>query len=359
MRARSGPTLIDLFCGAGGFTLGFVQCGFRPVFAVDSDQDCVSTYASNFGAHAVTARMERVRQFPAADVVIGGPPCQGLSNLGSHVPNDPRNQLWREFVRCVAAIRPVVFVMENVPPLLASGEYACLRRIVERSPLGYEVEGRILNAADYGVPQARRRTIIIGCRIGPPLFPEPTHANTANGQLTLDGRRPWVGVRAAIGDLPLDPDGKNWHIGRNPTAKSRERYRHIPPGGNRWDLPRELMPECWVRKTKGGTDLFGRLEWDKPSVTIRTEFFKPEKGRYLHPEADRPITHREAARIQGFPDDFMFSGSKIRVARQIGNAVPVGLARAIAESVLDMLEGCRATQGSRKREGQTEGLLRS
>jgi DNA (cytosine-5)-methyltransferase 1 len=119
------------------------------------------------------------------------------------------------------------------------------------------------------------------------------------------------------------------------------------------------MPECWVRKTKGGTDLFGRLEWDKPSVTIRTEFFKPEKGRYLHPEADRPITHREAARIQGFPDDFMFSGSKIRVARQIGNAVPVGLARAIAESVLDMLEGCRATQGSRKREGQTEGLLRS
>jgi DNA (cytosine-5)-methyltransferase 1 len=133
MRARSGPTLIDLFCGAGGFTLGFVQCGFRPVFAVDSDQDCVSTYASNFGAHAVTARMERVRQFPAADVVIGGPPCQGLSNLGSHVPNDPRNQLWREFVRCVAAIRPVVFVLENVPPLLASGEYACLRRIAQGS----------------------------------------------------------------------------------------------------------------------------------------------------------------------------------------------------------------------------------
>ncbi len=134
------------------------------------------------------------------------------------------------------------------------------------------------------------------------------------------------------------PTGDNLHTGRNPTPQSLERYRSIPPGGNRWDLPLHLMPECWIKKTKGGTDLLGRLWWDRPSVTIRTEFFKPEKGRYLHPEEDRPITHREAARLQGFPDSFVFTGSKISIARQIGNAVPVELSEAIARAVLEMMD---------------------
>ena len=123
---------------------------------------------------------------------------------------------------------------------------------------------------------------------------------------------------------------------------SLQRYRHVPPGGNRFDLPPRLTPDCWKRKTKGGTDLFGRLWWDRPSVTIRTEFYKPEKGRYLHPVEHRPITHREAARIQGFPDDFVFVGSKIEVAKQIGNAVPVDMARAIARAVRLMLEEASA-----------------
>jgi DNA (cytosine-5)-methyltransferase 1 len=147
----------------------------------------------------------------------------------------------------------------------------------------------------------------------------------------------WLTVRQAIGDLPLVPTGHSLHIGRNPTAKSVQRYQHIPPGGNRWDLPLDLMPECWKKKTKGGTDLFGRLLWDEPSVTIRTEFFKPEKGRYLHPEANRPITHREAARLQCFPDDFIFTGSKIAIAKQIGNAVPVRFAYEIAQAVCRMI----------------------
>ena len=120
---------------------------------------------------------------------------------------------------------------------------------------------------------------------------------------------------------------------------SLQRYKAVPPGGNRFDLQRnapELTPPCWIRKTSGGTDLFGRLWWDRPSVTIRTEFFKPEKGRYLHPEAHRPITHREAARLMGFPDDFIFFGTTTEIARQIGNAVPPPLAGALARMVLEL-----------------------
>jgi DNA (cytosine-5)-methyltransferase 1 len=159
-----------------------------------------------------------------------------------------------------------------------------------------------------------------------------------------------VTVRDAIGELP-PPEGTDprntpppldLQFGRRPTEKSLLRYAAIPEEGmNRFDLLRlapELTPECWIRKRNGSTDLFGRLWWDKPSVTIRTEFFKPEKGRYLHPQQDRPITHREAARLQSFPDTFRFAGSKTSVARQIGNAVPPILAEAVAKSVLRLLD---------------------
>ena len=328
-------TLIDLFAGAGGFTLGFVQAGFTPIFAIEIDKDAAHTYESNFGSHCFAEDINHVKQFPAADIIIGGPPCQGFSNLGAHLPNDPRNQLWRHFVRAVEQAHPLAFVVENVPPLLRSEEGQELIR--ETQALGYQVEGRILNSADYGVPQIRKRTIIIGTRIGRVTFPEPTHINPNKKLLSTNHLSEWVPVRQAIGDLPLEPTGYSLHIGRNPTPKSLQRYKHIPAGGNRWDLPRSLMPDCWKRKTKGGTDLFGRLKWDEPSVTIRTEFFKPEKGRYLHPEAHRPITHREAARIQGFPDDFVFTGSKIEIAKQIGNAVPVKLSYAIAQAIKHMI----------------------
>lgn len=328
--------IIDLFAGAGGMSQGFRQAGFQPVFAVESDPAAAQTYRANLGYHLVCDAIERLplSSLPSAEVIIGGPPCQGFSQLGKHLPDDPRNQLWRYFMAAVAVVRPLMFVIENVPQIMASAEYEAIKAEAER--FGYQVEGRVLNAADFGVPQRRKRAIIVGSRIGKPPFPEQTHAEKPIGNLL-----PWRTVREAIGNLPLQPSGESLHIGRNPTAVSRLRYEQVPEGGNRFDLQRkrpDLTPGCWIRKRSGGTDLFGRLWWDKPAFTIRTEFFKPEKGRYLHPEAHRPITHREAARLQTFPDDFVFAGSKIEIAKQIGNAVPCLFAQAIALALRPALE---------------------
>lgn len=327
----SSMRFIDLFCGAGGMTLGFVWAGFEPVFAVDNDESCVKTYKANFGGHAIRESIENVVAYPKAEVIIGGPPCQGFSQLGRHLPDDPRNQLWRYFMAAVQRIQPLVFVMENVPQLLRCEEYAEISR--EARGLHYEVDGRVLNAADYGVSQTRKRAIVIGSRVGRPKFPEATHADPQR----TNGLLPWRTVWDAIANLPLEPTGQNLHIERNPCQKSIERYESIPEGGNRWNMPRDLQPACWIKKTQGGTDLMGRLWWNRPAFTIRTEFFKPEKGRYLHPQAHRPITHREAARFQTFPDNFQFRGSKIEIARQIGNAVPPVLAYHVARAVRDIL----------------------
>lgn len=241
-----------------------------------------------------------------------------------------------------------IFVMENVKELLASAEFDAIHARAKK--LGFEVVSTILNAADYGAPQIRRRAVVVGWKknsgVLPPNFPPPP---THSAPTSDDGLPNWVTVKEVIGDLP-NPVGTeirncapplNLHFGRNPTATSLARYKAVPPGGNRFDLQKnapELTPACWVRKASGGTDLFGRLWWDRPSVTIRTEFFKPEKGRYLHPVKHRPITHREAARLMGFPDDFPFVGSKTEIARQIGNAVPPPLAGAIARMVKAMLD---------------------
>lgn len=330
-----GPRVIELFAGCGGMALGFKRAGFRTVLANEWDRDACDSLRANITDRALNCAIQEIETFPKADVVAGGPPCQGFSNLGERVPNDPRNQLWRHYLRCVEQVRPKVFVLENVPPLLKSAEYQELLKIAQG--LGYKVEGRVLNAADYGVPQTRKRAIVIGSRIGDPSFPVQTHVDPLKRGLLTQHLPDWRTVRDAIGQVPLTPTGINWHIGRNPTPKSLKRYRCIKAGGNRWQLPADLMPDCWKRKTKGGTDLFGRLWWDRPSVTIRTEFYKPEKGRYLHPVAHRPITHHEAALLQGFPEDFVFCGSKINVGIQIGNAVPPLLAFAIAEHVAGML----------------------
>jgi DNA (cytosine-5)-methyltransferase 1 len=331
--------LIDLFAGAGGMTLGFHMAGFRSVFAVEHDSATAKSYQANFGAYVYPGPIEDVRDYPGADVIIGGPPCQGFSPLGRDRDDHSRavlNDLWREYLRAVKQVRPRAFAIENVPQFLKSAQFQTFLRTLkdDRALRDYRVLFGVLNAADFGVPQQRKRGIVVGSRVGPPAFPEKSHGpDSASGT-------PYVTVRDAIGDLPHDPTGEDLHIGRNPRPMSIERYRAVPEGGNRFDLAAnrpDLLPDCWRNKKSGTTDVFGRLWWDRPAFTIRTEFFKPEKGRYLHPQAHRPITHREAARLQTFPDDFIFEGSKIEIAKQIGNAVPPRLAEAVARSVRRML----------------------
>ena len=367
-------TFVDLFAGCGGMTRGFEDSGeFRSVFAVEFDRDAAATYAANFGDHVACGPIEDVASFPAADVVIGGPPCQGFSPLNREAVGFERRGLWREYLRALEAVEPGAFVMENVPELLRSAEFVEFVRQAEG--LGFEVDAEVLNAADFGVPQRRRRAIVIGTRSGASAMPCPTHAE--GGSMSLVTQRatkdmdphlnpssfvtqratkdeglpaaadecaPWVTFRDAVDGLPLRPDGKRWHRPRNPRPESVRRYKAVPrDGGDRFAMQRNLdraglghlVPRCWREKPRGTTDVFGRLWWDRPALTIRTAFYKPEKGRYLHPSAHRPITVREAARLMSFPDDFVLPEEQAMssVARQVGNAVPPLLARRIAESL--------------------------
>ncbi|MDR2124613.1 MAG: DNA cytosine methyltransferase [Desulfovibrio sp.] len=354
MRSRKYK-LLDLFSGCGGLTLGFsdprFSGGFESVFAVDSDCAAVESYALNFGSHAVCGDIEDwaggKRLIPQADVVAGGPPCQGFSLLNKGRKGDARRELWQPYMDIVAMCGAVIFVIENVRGLMHSPEHQAVK--ARADAIGFTTTACLLNAADYGVPQTRIRTIILGWKknyIDKVDFPPPPTRSRLDNHFYLPLR---LTVRDSIADLP-DPEGTeirnlppplDLHFGRTPTEKSLRRYKAVPPGGNRFDLQKnapQLTPDCWIRKTRGGTDLFGRLWWDRPAVTIRTEFFKPEKGRYLHPEQHRPITHREAARLMGFPDDFRFAGTKVEIARQIGNAVPPPLAGAVARHVRNILD---------------------
>lgn len=333
-------SLVDLFAGCGGMTLGFQQTGrFRSVFAVEWDRPAAETYRRNFGGHVVAGAIEQVEDFRACDVLIGGPPCQGFSPLNMQGIGLERRTLWREYLRALQEGAPFAFVMENVPELLRSAE--CQAFADEARALGYVVEGRILNAADYGVPQRRRRAIVVGSRLGPFSWPEPSYFPP--GAVPLGGR-PWRTFRDAVTGLPLAPTEENWHRSRNPRPMSLERYRTIPgEGEGRFDLAArrpDITPACWLRKESGSTDVFGRLWWDRPAFTIRTEFYKPEKGRYLHPSEHRPITVREAARCMSFPDDFEFPEDQpmTTVAKQVGNAVPPSLARTLADSLAALLD---------------------
>lgn len=345
MVAVSRYTLIDLFAGCGGLTRGFEDSKrFRSIFAIECDTDAAATYRLNFGDHVAEVPIEDVASFPTADLLVGGPPCQGFSPLNRDAVGFERRGLWQEYLRALERIDPAAFVMENVPELLRSAEYAEFEKRAEG--LGYRVEGKVLNAADYGVPQRRRRAIVIGVRFGAIPWPQQTHAERPSSK---DPYQPWVSFREAVAGLPLRPNGEDWHRPRNPRPESVRRYKAVPrDGGDRFAMQRnldraglaDLVPRCWREKPTGTTDVFGRLWWDKPALTIRTEFFKPEKGRYLHPSAHRPITVREAARCMSFPDDFALPEDQAMtsVARQIGNAVPPLLARQIAEALGEALD---------------------
>jgi DNA (cytosine-5)-methyltransferase 1 len=293
---------------------------------IDNAEDCIETCRLNHPDCDVV--MDDVSTYNwegvSANIVVGGPPCQGFSTLGPRDEDDPRNRLFRALLRCVDEVDAHVVVVENVPRFLKSPQGDGLIR--ELRYLGYNVRAEIVDCATYGVPQARKRTLVIASRRGLPTpWPE---AEFGLGLL------PVRTVADALALLPAIPDGRNWHRPLNLSETYNERIRSIPSGGSRRDLPADLVLDCW-RTARGHSDVMGRMRWTQPATTIRTEFFRPEKGRFLHPTEDRPITVREGARLQGFPDSFRFPETlpTYPVARQIGNAIPPPVAKAIGVSV--------------------------
>lgn len=349
-------SVLDLFAGAGGLTQGMHEASvsFDVVRAVEKDRDAAATFALNHGEgityHGGIEDWLRDEVVPSVDLVIGGPPCQGFSTLGKQDAEDDRNTLWREYAETIIRAQPKYFVLENVAVFAKSPQFRDLTDATEKHGLlrDYSFDWDVLNAADFGAPQARKRAILIGRHRDMPKIGLPSATHDRADHVTVGEVFAGIpdAVDPALEDRRVEIDGRShrgwWssrelHIGREYADISLRRFAEIPPGGNRFHLPDELLAPCWRKHKSGSGDVMGRLYLDRPSVTIRTEFFKPEKGRYLHPTADRAITHYEAAALQGFPSDYRFAGSRTAIARQIGNAVPIPLGRAIGRLLVNAL----------------------
>lgn len=345
-------SVLDLFSGAGGLTAGFSDADdrFQTVAAVEHDVAAAATF--HFNNPEAQVHCGDIREWvdggdvPIVDVVIGGPPCQGFSALGKQEVDDDRNRLWEQYARTLLLARPKFFVVENVAAFMRSPQFRLFHESIQHGDLSeWSVEFDVLNAADYGAGQERKRAVMIGHHrdIPFPGWPEVTHdkAHRIDVKTRLLGL-PEVVRRQLLPDRSIEFYGQQLpgvfttdelHLTRSYELLSLKRFAHIPEGGNRRNIPYELLTPCWRKHKSGSGDVMGRLYWNKPSVTIRTEFFKPEKGRYLHPTEDRAITHHEAARLQGFPDNYRWVGTKTSIARQIGNAVPIELGAAIGQVI--------------------------
>ncbi|WP_175890336.1 DNA cytosine methyltransferase [Burkholderia cepacia] len=345
----SRPTAIDLFSGAGGLALGLKKSGFDLRAAVEADKWAARTYRKNLGSHllevdihklAVADLLEFAQLAPGeCDLLAGGPPCQGFSVQRRGADEDPRNDLVLEFLRCVEGVKPRIFLMENVSGLMSKRGRPFLEAVVSKArELGYVVHQAKLEAADYGVPQLRKRVILVGemPRDGESYFQFPDPNVSEEGYKT---------VREAIADLPSPPPDGALHaeIANHArearlSALNRERLQHIPPGGGREDLPEHLQLPCHINNpSHRHVDVYGRLEWDRPSGTITARFDSFTRGRFAHPVEHRSLTLREGARLQTFPDDFHFEGNREEVAKQIGNAVPPLLAEALGKALMRTL----------------------
>lgn len=354
------PTVIDLFCGAGGLSQGFQQAGFRVLLGADVNQNFGETFLrSHTEAEFLGKPIEVIESSEIAkatglikgelDVLVGGPPCQGYSiynhDRGEH---DPRAGLFREYLRLVEALAPKWLVMENVTGILSIGGGQLLAHIMgEIAKLGYSTDWRVLRSEDFGVPQLRRRVFIIANRVGAPIaFPPIEYGTVA---------RPLTTIGDAIGDLPLQAsasaeyfsapltpyqklmrDGCSRllnHQGPKLGRQNMERIQYIPQGGSWRDIPLRLLPEGMKRaKRSDHTKRYGRPKLSDLACTILTKC-DIHWGAFIHPIEDRAFTVRETARLQSFPDNFVFCGSMTEQFVQVGNAVPPMMARAIAKTI--------------------------
>jgi DNA (cytosine-5)-methyltransferase 1 len=323
---------VDLFCGAGGFSLGFDKLGFQNIFSIDIQKDFCDTYRENFPKHnliqnditKITKKeIHKYTKSNEIDVIIGGPPCQGFSiagNIGRKFIDDPRNRLFQEFVRVVSIINPKYFVMENVARLYTHNNHQTKKEIIEDfNKLGYKVECHILNSADYGVPQIRKRVIFIGSRMNDKIyFPNVSHTT-------------YKTVKNALEDLPTLKSGDNSpllnHKAMNHTEQMLHKMSFIKDGGDRMNIPLNLRPKS------GDARKYIKYNSDKPSVTVTGDMRK-----IFHYSQNRALTVRELARLQTFPDDFEFKGNNISQQQQVGNAVPPLMAEAIANNIKNMVQ---------------------
>lgn len=343
----SNFNVIDLFCGCGGFSLGFERAGFNVLLGIDVWKDALNTFKHNHKASeylqsdlSILAPEDTLPLIgdKSVDIIIGGPPCQGFSIAGKRIVDDIRNKLYKNFVHFVEYFRPKAFVMENVPNILSIGNGIIRDSVIsDFSKLGYTVEYKVLTASDYGVPQNRRRAIFVGFRDG------------SHFKFPLASESPKVTSEEALSDLPEDSlaDGSlypcepqsqyqllmranstrvNNHQATVHNQKTIDIIALVPDGGNYKDLPEEL------RNTRKVHIAWTRLNSKKPSFTIDTGH-----RHHFHYSYNRIPTARESARIQSFPDDFFFTCSRTSQLKQIGNAVPPLMAEAIAKALLEQL----------------------
>ena len=340
MNRSCKPTAIDLFSGCGGLTAGLKEAGFRVLGAVEIEPLSIITYKANHedvtlwerdirDLETVEVKSTLEHSSSTLDLLTGCPPCQGFSTIrtlnGARPNDDPRNDLLFEFLRFVDTLHPRVVMVENVPGLAQNAIFKSFCSRMRK--LGYLGKYRVLDAAEYGVPQRRRRLIYLaGFQMDIP-FAIPDRKHTT--------------VRDAIGDLPEAGDsGDPAHdIPEKRTPRIMEMIRRIPKdGGSRMDLPEDEQLECHKR-CNGFKDVYGRMSWDDVAPTITGGCFNPSKGRFLHPDEDRAITMREAALLQGFTYEYRFpaTNNKSALALMIGNALPPPLSTAHAKVIKDIL----------------------
>lgn len=323
-------TYIDLFSGAGGFSLGFDRANFKNIFSVDIESEFCKTYKTNFPTHHLITKdicdlkekeIKEIIGNTEVDVIIGGPPCQGFSmagNIGRRFIDDPRNNLFREYARIVSIVKPSFFVMENVARLYTHNNGETRQEIINTfENMGYKVECQILNSADYNVAQIRKRVIFIGTLKDIKIqFP----SKITNNYLT---------VKDVIHHLPSLDSGEVSSIANHNamkhTVQMLEKMKHIPDGGCRKHIPEKLRPKS------GDIRKYIKYKSDAPSICITGDMRK-----VFHYSQNRALTVRELASIQSFPDNFIFEGKSISQQQQVGNAVPPNMAEAIANVIKKM-----------------------
>jgi DNA (cytosine-5)-methyltransferase 1 len=367
LRRKTRPTLpdaeitlrsVDLFAGCGGMTLGLEQVAselglaLKPALAMDSDKDILDIYASNFKS-AKTVVGDVASAFDGAigsrwtaserglrgivgpcDLLIGGPPCQGHSDLNNHTRRrDPKNRLYLSMARAADVLTPKVVIIENVAPVEWDRSGVVDETTTALQKLGYEVAGRVLNLSTLGVPQRRRRYLLLASAVSA-ITPEKIFA-----QLEDEHRsHPTRSVRWAIGDLEARSSTDVFETSGRTSEDNQKRIAYLMRKGA-LDLPNELRPPCHRNGEHSYKSMYGRLPWDEPAQTITTGFGSMGQGRYVHPSQPRTITPHEAARLQTFPDWFDF-GSETRrgtLAKAIGNAVPPFLMLELGRLVLPAL----------------------